>query len=108
MKIVNEIMIPLSHDEKIPLYQQIYEYIKAAIIDGKIPCGEKLPSTRFLAAHLQVSRSTVELAYEQLVSEGYIEPQPYRGYFICDVSDLFDLRETEKKKKRRKSRRYKR
>lgn len=102
MKIVNEIMIPLSHDEKTPLYQQIYEYIKAAIIDGKIPCGEKLPSTRFLAAHLQVSRSTVELAYEQLVSEGYIESQPYRGYFICDVSDLFDLRETEKKEEEEK------
>lgn len=102
MKKVNEIMIPLSHDEKIPLYQQIYEYIKAAITDGKIPCGEKLPSTRFLAAHLQVSRSTVELAYEQLVSEGYIEPQPYRGYFICDVSDLFDLGKTEPKEESKK------
>lgn len=93
---MNEIMIPLSHDAKIPLYLQIYEHIKKEITDGKIPCGEKLPSTRFLSAHLQVSRSTVELAYEQLVSEGYIEAEPYRGYFICDVSDLFDLREKEK------------
>lgn len=96
MKKVNEIMIPLSHDAKIPLYLQIYEHIKREITDGKIPCGEKLPSTRFLSAHLQVSRSTVELAYEQLVSEGYIEAEPYRGYFICDVSDLFDLKEKGK------------
>ena len=84
-------MISLSHDEKTPLYQQIYEHIKGEIIDGRISCGEKLPSTRFLAGYLQVSRSTVELAYEQLVSEGYIEAKPYRGYFVCDVSDLYDL-----------------
>ncbi|MCI5741048.1 MAG: PLP-dependent aminotransferase family protein [Lachnospiraceae bacterium] len=88
---MNEIMISLSHDEKTPLYQQIYEHIKGEIIDGRISCGEKLPSTRFLAGYLQVSRSTVELAYEQLVSEGYIEAKPYRGYFVCDVSDLYDL-----------------
>ena len=53
-------MIPLSHDEKIPLYQQIYDHIRLEIMDGKIPQGEKLPSTRFLSSHLQVSRSTVE------------------------------------------------
>lgn len=88
---MNEIMISLSHDKKTPLYQQIYEHIKKEVIDGRISCGEKIPSTRFLAEYLQVSRSTVELAYEQLVSEGYIEAKPYRGYFICDVSELYDL-----------------
>lgn len=90
---MNEMMIPLSHDVKTPLYLQIYEYIRKEITDGKIPCGEKLPSTRFLSAHLQISRSTVELAYEQLMSEGYIESKPYRGYFVCDISDLYDLGE---------------
>lgn len=92
---MNEMMIPLSHDAKTPLYLQIYEHIRKEIMDGKIPCGEKLPSTRFLSAHLQISRSTVELAYEQLVSEGYIESRPYRGYFVCDISDLYDLGERE-------------
>lgn len=92
---MNEMMIPLSHDVKTPLYLQIYEHIRKEITDGKIPCGEKLPSTRFLSAHLQISRSTVELAYEQLVSEGYIESRPYRGYFVCDVSELYDLGERE-------------
>lgn len=93
MKRVNEIMIPLSHDKEIPLYQQIYEHIKTEITDGNISCGERLPSTRFLSSYLQVSRSTVELAYEQLTSEGYIEAQPCRGYFVSDVRELFDLRE---------------
>lgn len=91
---MNEIMISLSGDKKTPLYQQIYEHIKKEVIDGRISCGEKIPSTRFLAEYLQVSRSTVELAYEQLVSEGYLEAKPYRGYFACDVSDLYDLEMT--------------
>lgn len=96
-------MIPLSHDEKIPLYQQIYDHIRIEIMDGKIPQGEKLPSTRFLSSHLQVSRSTVELAYEQLVSEGYIEAQPYRGYYVSDVSDLLDLKENSQAAKGRRA-----
>ena len=96
---MNEMMIPLSHDEKTPLYQQIYDHIRIEIMDGKIPQGEKLPSTRFLSSHLQVSRSTVELAYEQLVSEGYIEAQPYRGYYVSDVSDLLDLKENSRQPK---------
>lgn len=44
-----------------------------------------------LAKHLQVSRSTVELAYEQLLSEGYIEAVPYRGYFVCRLDGLLHL-----------------
>ena len=104
---MNEMMIPLSHDEKIPLYQQIYDHIRIEIMDGKIPQGEKLPSTRFLSSHLQVSRSTVELAYEQLVSEGYIEAQPYRGYYVSDVSDLLDLKENSQQPKEEEPKRAK-
>ena len=73
------------------LYEQIYEYIRDEITEGKLLAGEKLPSTRSLAEYLQVSRSTVELAYSQLLSEGYIESVPYRGYFICRVEELYRL-----------------
>ena len=38
-----------------------------------------------------MSRSTVELAYDQLLAEGYIEAEPYRGYFVCDVEALYQL-----------------
>lgn len=84
-----ELMIDLDSDSKQPLYEQIYEYIRVNIADGKISFGEKLPSTRLLSRHLQVSRSTVELAYEQLLSEGYIESEPYRGYYASDISKLY-------------------
>jgi len=70
------------------LYEQIYTYIKNEITEGKLLCGEKLPSSRSLAEYLQVSRSTITLAYDQLLSEGYIESRPYKGYFVCEISEL--------------------
>lgn len=75
------------------LYEQIYLHIKNEIRKGKLLQGERLPSTRYLAEFLQVSRSTVELAYEQLLSEGYIEAKPYRGYFVCPAEELYDFGE---------------
>ena len=88
---MNEIMIDLQGGAKAPLYEKIYEYIKNEIVDGKISKGEKLPSTRLLAKNLSVSRSTAELAHDQLLAEGYIEAEPYRGYFVCDIEALYQL-----------------
>lgn len=88
---MNELTISLKTGDKIPLYEQIYAYIKDEIRKGTIPSGEKLPSTRSLCRHLEVSRSTVELAYEQLLSEGYIEAQPYRGYFVSQIDGLYQF-----------------
>ena len=81
---MNELTMELDVQSKTPLYEQIYNYIKRDIQSGKIQSKEKLPSTRSLSVFLQVSRSTVELAYEQLLSEGYIESVPYRGYYVCE------------------------
>ncbi|SHK85727.1 MocR-like pyridoxine biosynthesis transcription factor PdxR [Hespellia stercorisuis] len=88
---MNELTINLKPKSKIPLYEQIYDYIKSDIQKKRIPSGEKLPSTRALSKHLEVSRSTVELAYEQLLSEGYIEAEPYRGYFVAHIDNLYQL-----------------
>lgn len=72
------------------LYEQIYEHIRNEIKEGKLLQGERLPSTRSLAEYLQVARSTVDFAYAQLVSEGYIEARPYRGYFVCRLEELLE------------------
>ena len=92
-----ELTIQLQADSEKCLYEQIYEYIQCEIKEGKLLQGERLPSTRSLAENLQVSRSTVELAYEQLLSEGYIESQPYKGYFVSKVEELFQLESKEEK-----------
>lgn len=86
---MNELTIPLVEDSKEPLYQQIYHYMKNEIRNGSLPAGQKLPSTRALAQHLQVSRSTVDFAYGQLLSEGYIESIPYKGHFVCEITRLY-------------------
>ena len=88
---MNELTISLKTDSRIPLYEQIYEYIKQDIQSKRIPCGEKLPSTRALAKHLEVSRSTIELAYEQLLSEGYIEAEAYKGFYVSQIEELYQL-----------------
>lgn len=93
-----EIMLNLDAGSGKNLYEQIYEYIKEEIQRGTIRCGERLPSTRLLAKQLEVSRSTAQLAYEQLLSEGYIEAIPCRGYFVCQMEELYRLnleRETD-------------
>lgn len=75
------------------LYEQIYEHIRQEIREGRLLAGERLPSTRSLAEYLQVARSTVDYAYEQLLSEGYIEASPYRGYYVCPIEELLSLEE---------------
>lgn len=86
-----EIMLNLDAKSSKNLYEQIYEHIKQEIQTGNICCGEKLPSTRLLAEQLDISRSTAQLAYEQLLSEGYIEAVPCKGYFVCQMEELYHL-----------------
>ena len=62
----------LEHGGARPLYEQLYEAIKADILSGAIRGGEKLPSKRLLAEHLNISKVTVETAYQQLLAEGYL------------------------------------
>lgn len=88
---MNELLIDLDVNAKTALYEQIYEYIKRDIISGRLSRGERLPSTRLLALNLQVSRSTVEAAYGQLASEGYLEAKKCSGYYVCDMDALYAL-----------------
>lgn len=80
--------ILLNTSSHIPLYEQIYEYLKKEIQCGQLPYQSKLPSTRSLASHLSVSRNTVDMAYGQLLSEGYIESYPKRGYYVNEIKNL--------------------
>ncbi len=75
---IMELIVPFDSQSDSPLYEQIYQYIKDEIRGKRLGAGSRLPSTRILAQNLKVSRSTTQMAYDQLVSEGYIEAQPYR------------------------------
>lgn len=71
-----------------PLYLQITRMLVGQIRAGVLPAHTKLPSKRQLAAQLGVSVTTVDAAYGQLVSEGYLESQPRRGFFVCPIDML--------------------
>ncbi len=83
--------IHFSSQNKSPLYEQIYTYIKEEIRIGSLAYQEKLPSTRNLATYLQVSRNTVDMAYAQLVSEGYIESKNKSGYYVCQINEMVNV-----------------
>lgn len=72
----------LKKQPGIPLYEALYRCIRGDILSGVLKSGEKLPSKRALAAHLEVSKITVETAYEQLLSEGYLRSVEKVGYFV--------------------------
>lgn len=91
---MNELTISLDAASSVPLYEQIYKYIKKDIQSGRLPFGRRLPSTRKLSEFLQVSRTTVDMAYGQLISEGYIESVPCRGYYVCELEGIYRI-ETE-------------
>lgn len=86
--------LDFDNNGKIPLYQQLYSYIRGEIESGAIKNGERLPSKRALAAHLKISVITVETAYGQLMAEGYISSRPGSGFYaenFCEnsISDEF-------------------
>ena len=86
---MRELTVFVDSSRKVPVYEQIYTFIKKEIIDGHLVMGEALPSSRALAESLQVSRSTVLMAYDQLLAEGYIETKPQKGCYVMEIEKGF-------------------
>lgn len=65
--------LDLDPAARAPLYRQLYDALRGAILEGRLAAGARLPSTRLLASDLGVGRNTVLAAFEQLTAEGYLE-----------------------------------
>src|SRR5215831_2460918 len=74
--------IPLDETSPVPLYYQVYQRLRAAILLGQLAPGARLPSTRQMAADLGVSRNTLMSAFDQLIAEGYVEGRVGAGTFV--------------------------
>jgi GntR family transcriptional regulator/MocR family aminotransferase len=81
----------LDTEGGMPLYLQLYEYIKSEIQAGRIACSTKLPSKRKLSAHLGISQNTIQTAYDQLIEEGYVLPVDRKGFFVCRLDNMVSL-----------------
>jgi GntR family transcriptional regulator/MocR family aminotransferase len=71
--------VDLDRTVSVPLYRQLYDELRGAILSGRMAAGARLPSTRGLAAELGVARLTVLEAFEQLYADGYVEGRSGSG-----------------------------
>lgn len=78
----------ITRDTQTPVFEQICAAIRRWVISGKLVEGARLPPTRGFATDLGVSRSTVVVAYDQLVAEGYLCAVPGSGYSVCAVGEV--------------------
>ena len=72
----------ISNISGIPIYEQIKQQVKAAILSGELKEGEALPSLRTLAKDLKISVLTVTRAYTELEQEGFVKNVQGRGCFV--------------------------
>lgn len=86
---MNEITLNLDKNSNQPLYIQLYLYIREEIKCGRIKKDSQLPSIRSLAKHLNVSKITVDNAYQQLLVEGYIESKLGSGMYVIEIEKTY-------------------
>ena len=79
------ISYPLDDNKKTALYEQLYNYLKNDILSGTLPANTPIPSKRSFARQLSISVVTVENAYNQLLSEGFIYSLPRKGFYVSDI-----------------------
>ena len=75
-------MISIERSSATPAYVQLYEGLREDIVRGIYEPDAKLPSVRYVAEELGVSRNTVDKAYQQLYAEGYVVSRNRSGYYV--------------------------
>ncbi len=80
-------MISLNYRDSRPIYEQIKDGLRKLIVTGAIGTDEKLPSVRSLATQLSINPNTIQRAYNELESEGYIYSVPGKGSFATGDPD---------------------
>lgn len=76
-------MLSIDRGSTVPFYLQVHDQISKRIEEGFFPAGKRLPSIRECARELEVSNTTIELAYQKLVEEGYVQARRGSGYTVC-------------------------
>ncbi|WP_223592121.1 MocR-like pyridoxine biosynthesis transcription factor PdxR [Neobacillus bataviensis] len=85
----------LKKDTNVPIYLQLYQFFREEIERGSILTGKKLPSIRELSQSLNISRNTVDTAYQQLIAEGYVESREKSGLYVLELDEIPMLQEVQ-------------
>ena len=83
--LLSMITIDFGNRKNQGLCDYLFESIKEQILNGTLAANQKLPSKRNLAEHLGISVITVQNAYSNLISEGYIYSLERKGFFVTDL-----------------------
>ena len=81
-------MTGLNYRDSRPIYEQIKDNYKRLILSGGIAAGDKLPSVRELASQLAINPNTIQRAYRELESEGFIYTVPGKGSFAGEIKSV--------------------
>ena len=81
-------MIVLDYRDSRPLYQQVKDSLRRMMLTGLLEPDEKLPSVRSLATQLAINPNTIQRAYRELESDGYILSVAGKGSFVAQVDQL--------------------
>ncbi len=88
-------MIQLDFGDHRPLYEQIKDKIKELIINGVLSENESIPSVRELASNLAINPNTIQKAYKELESEGYIYSLQSKGSFVAPRAETKENPKTD-------------
>lgn len=88
-------MISLNYRDSRPIYEQIKDGLRKLIVTGAMEPDEKLPSVRALATQLSINPNTIQRAYNELESEGYIYSVPGKGSFASGHAGADEVRKKE-------------
>lgn len=86
----------INNSSMVPIYEQIMDQIKAAILGGELSEGTMLPSVRSLARELKISALTVKKAYDNLEEEGFTVTVHGKGTFVAAANQEL-LKEEQRK-----------
>ena len=88
-------MIQLNYRDSKPIYEQIKSGLRKLVITNSLAPNDKLPSVRELASSLAINPNTIQKAYHELETEGYIYTVPGKGTFVAERKDIFETRQNE-------------
>ena len=88
-------MLSLNYRDARPIYEQVKDGLRHLVVTGAIQAGDKLPSVRALASSLAINPNTIQRAYRELESEGYILSVAGKGSFVAQVDRLAEQQKKE-------------
>ncbi len=88
-------MIIIDYKDRRPLYEQIEERFRELILHGALETDSRIPSVRSLAMDLSINPNTIQRAYTELETDGYLYTVKGKGNFVADITNLIPLKRTE-------------